>query len=208
MFNNKKTVSPIALHLISQRAEETTLDNPITWKEFTKAINGLKNNKSPGANNIPAEAFKAMNNHNRTTAFNFINSFWDNTSDFPEWHEGRGVPIQKVPHPDNPNQYRIINLMDVGSKIFSRILTARAYKLLNKHGTKYQFGATPNNGCQDGNFTLKTFLHLRCQHNLETYVVFADLVTAHSSLKSSKNTARLPNSDQPSADSTQNSKSH
>ena len=32
--------------------------------------------------------------------------------------------------------------------------------------------------CQDGNFTLKTLVHLRRQHNQETYVVFADLVKA------------------------------
>ena len=68
--------------------------------------------------------------------------------------------------------------MDVGSKIFSRILTARLYKLLEQQGTKYQFGATPESGCQDANYTLKTLLHLRRQHNLETFVVFADLVKA------------------------------
>ena len=68
--------------------------------------------------------------------------------------------------------------MDVGSKIFSRVLTARLYKLLHLHGTKYQFGATPNSGCQDANYTLKTLLHLRRQHNLETFVVFADLAKA------------------------------
>ena len=178
LFNNKKVVSPDALDLIDQRNTETDLDNPITWKEFTKAINGLKNNKSPGSNEIPAEAFKAMNNKNRNHIFSFINAFWNNTADYPEWHAGLGIPVQKVAKPTNPNQYRIVNLMDVASKIFSRILTARLYKLLHIHGTKYQFGATPNAGCQDANYTLKTLLHLRRQHNKETFVVFADLVKA------------------------------
>lgn len=57
-------------------------------------------------------------------------------------------------------------------------MTTRAYILLDKHGTKYQFGATPKAGCQDGNFVLRTATHLRRQHNLETYVIFADLVKA------------------------------
>ena len=166
------------MDLIDQRETESDLDRPITWKEFTKAINGLKNNKSPGANEIPAEAFKAMNNENRNYVYSFINAFWNNETDYPEWHCGQGVPVQKVSHPSNPNQYRIVNLMDVGSKIFSRILTARLYKLLELHGTKYQFGATPQSGCQDANYTLKTLLHLRRQHNLGTFVVFADLVKA------------------------------
>jgi len=51
--------------------------------------------------------------------------------------------------------------------------------LLAKHGIKLQFGATPGVGCQDGLFTLKTLLHQRQQHNLESYVIFADLVKAY-----------------------------
>jgi hypothetical protein len=69
--------------------------------------------------------------------------------------------------------------MDVCSKIFSRILCACSYKLLEKHGAKHQYGATPNCGCQDRNFTLKSILHLRQQHNQDTYVGFADLVKAN-----------------------------
>ena len=36
----------------------------------------------------------------------------------------------------------------------------------------------PKSGCQDGNFTLKSLLHLRRQHSLESYVLFADLAKA------------------------------
>ena len=64
IFNNHKIVSPEALDFITQRERMTKLDNQITWKEFMKAIAGLKNNKSPGLNGIPAEAFKAMDKHN------------------------------------------------------------------------------------------------------------------------------------------------
>ncbi|KAL7507621.1 hypothetical protein ACHAXN_005486, partial [Cyclotella atomus] len=34
-------------------------------------------------------------------------------------------------------------------------------------------------GCQEGNFTLKTLLHLRRQHNLPSFVAFIDLVKAY-----------------------------
>jgi len=79
----------------------------------------------------------------------------------------------------NPNKWRGINLMDVSSKIFSKILSNRLYKILSVHGTKCQFGATPKVGCQDGSFTLKTLLNLRRIHNLDTYVAFVDLVKAY-----------------------------
>jgi len=44
---------------------------------------------------------------------------------------------------------------------------------------KTQFGTTPKVGCQDANFTLKTLLHLRRQHNLESFTTFVDLVKAY-----------------------------
>jgi hypothetical protein len=154
------------------------LDGPITMDEVKKAISQLKNSKSPGANGIPAEAFKALNNDNLQIIHGYICDFWNGNSDYEEWHTGQGTSIPKTMNPDDPNKFRIINLMDVCSKIFSRILTARSYQILDKHGTKYQFGATPKVGCQDGNFTLKTLLHLRHQHDLESSVVFADLVKA------------------------------
>ena len=69
--------------------------------------------------------------------------------------------------------------MDVSSKLFSKIMTTRAQSLMTKYGTTYQFGATPNVGCQDGSLVLHTATQLRHQHNLETYVVFADLVKAY-----------------------------
>jgi hypothetical protein len=49
LFNNKKLVSADALDLISERPIETELDNNISWKEFTKAISGLKttNHREP-----------------------------------------------------------------------------------------------------------------------------------------------------------------
>ncbi|KAL7523370.1 hypothetical protein ACHAWF_001608 [Thalassiosira exigua] len=154
------------------------LQEPITRKELKKAVNELKNDKSPGLNGIPGEAFKAMNKANLQKVFDFITDFWGGEVGYEEWHEGQGVPVPKIPDPENPNKYRIVNLMDVCSEILSKILTNRAYQILQRHGTKYQFGATPEMGCQDGAFVQKSLLHLRRQHNLDTFVVFADLVKA------------------------------
>jgi hypothetical protein len=49
-------------------------------------------------------------------------------------------------------------LMDMCSKVFSSMMTARAFTLLDKHGTQFQFGGTPGIGCRDGLFTLKALL--------------------------------------------------
>jgi hypothetical protein len=50
---------------------------------------------------------------------------------------------------------------------------------LDKHGTRFQFGRTPEIGCRDGLFTLKALLNARYNHNLTSYVGFVDLVKAY-----------------------------
>jgi hypothetical protein len=70
-------------------------------------------------------------------------------------------------------------LMDMCSKVFSSIMRVRAFKLLDKHGTRFQFGGTPELGCRDGLFTLKALLNARRNHNLASYVGFFDLVKAY-----------------------------
>ncbi len=70
-------------------------------------------------------------------------------------------------------------LMDMCSKIFSSIMTVRAFQLLDKHGTQFQFGGTPGLGCRDGLFTLKALPNTRRNHDLTSYVGFVDLVKAY-----------------------------
>ena len=70
-------------------------------------------------------------------------------------------------------------LMDMCSKVFSSVMTARAFSLLDKHGTRFQFGGTPEIGCRDGLFTLKALLNNRHNHDLTSYVGFVDLVKAY-----------------------------
>jgi hypothetical protein len=57
-------------------------------------------------------------------------------------------------------------LMDMCSKIFSLIITACAFQLLDKHGTRFLFGSTLELGCRDGLFTLKALLNAQQNHDL------------------------------------------
>jgi hypothetical protein len=71
-----------------------------------------------------------------------------------------------------------VMLIDVCSKILGSVMNARAFKLLTKHGTWFQFGGTPELGCCDGLFVLKTMLNTQKNHNLPSYVSFVNLVKA------------------------------
>jgi hypothetical protein len=70
-------------------------------------------------------------------------------------------------------------LMDVCSKIFSSVMNGREFKLLEKHGTQFQYGGMSELGCRDGLFVLKTLLTKQKNHNLPSYVAFVNLVKAY-----------------------------
>jgi hypothetical protein len=58
-------------------------------------------------------------------------------------------------------------------------MNARAFKLLAAHGMRFQFIGTPELGCHDGLFVLKTMLNMQKNHNLPSYIGFVDLVKAY-----------------------------
>ena len=166
------------LELIKQCETLHELDAAINWDEFMGAVNSLKNEKAPGLNGVPPEAFKAMDDECKRYIFGYINKYWDNKKDCEGWHNSQCVLVPKSGDISNPNKWRGVMLMDVMSKILIRVMHERAFKILDKHGTKFQFGGTPKLGCQDDLFTLKSILNTRKNHDLPSFVAFFYLVKA------------------------------
>ena len=152
------------------------LDQPISWDEIKKATTNLANDKAPGLNGVPPNAFKALNDANISWLLLLYNQFWHSQSDFDKWHEVQVVPVPKKGDTTDPNKWRGVNLMDIGNKIYISIMCGQLFKIIRKHGVKCQFGSTPGVGYQYGTFTIKTLLHLRHNQNLPTCVAFTDLV--------------------------------
>ncbi|KAL7535106.1 hypothetical protein ACHAWF_005059 [Thalassiosira exigua] len=111
--------------------------------------------------------------------YNLVVDFWEG-EDYESWHSGLLKIIPKAGKDEtDPNNFRGINLMNVVSKVMSRILNEILFSILNVHGTKLQFGDSPIVGCREGIFTLKTMLHMRRNHGLLMHVAFIDLAKAH-----------------------------
>ena len=155
VYRNHPPVYWTVLNKLPQQYLMPGLDTLISWEEFKQAITKLSNGKSPGLNDVPPDAFKALDDQNLLTLMNFFNSYWIEESKFIEWHEGQLLPVPKSGDRSDPNKWRGVTLMYIGSKIFSSILCTRLFKTIIKHGVKYQFGSTPGVGCQDGSFTIK-----------------------------------------------------
>ena len=120
-----------------------------------------------------------MNTATQRRVHEYVAAFFEGDTDYEGWHASQCVPVPKSGNLSDPNKWRGVMLMDVCSKIFSSIMNGRAFRLLNLHGTRFQFGGTPTLGCQDGLFTLKTLLNAHKNHDLPSFVAFVDLVKAY-----------------------------
>jgi hypothetical protein len=89
------------------------------------------------------------------------------------------IPVPKKGDLSDPNKWQEIMLMDMCSKLFSLVMRARTFTLLDKHGTRFQFGGTPGVGCRDGLFALKALLNAWHNHDLASYAGFVNLVKAY-----------------------------
>jgi hypothetical protein len=135
VLNNLRPVDDSVLELINQKPCHTAIDTPITFREVKGAINKLKKGKAPGLNGIPPEALKAMDDAPRRTVHKHVSDFFEGKTDHEAWQKSQCVPVPKKGDLSDPNKWHGIMLMDMCSKVFSSNMTARAFQLLDKHGT-------------------------------------------------------------------------
>ena len=119
VLNNHKPTDREVVNDIDLLEVMREIDVPPSWAKFICAATEFTNNKAPGINGIPPNAFKSMNEENLQHHFDFITEFWEDRVDFVEWHEGQVVPVPKIGDLSDPNKWRGVNLMDIGAKVFS-----------------------------------------------------------------------------------------
>ena len=60
VFNNYRPIDWPVLYKIKQREVMDKLDQPISWYEIKKSTTKLVNDKSPGLNDVPTNAFRYL----------------------------------------------------------------------------------------------------------------------------------------------------
>ena len=75
VYRNHRPVYWSALQGLLQQTSMLELGTLISWEEVKQALTNLSNEKSPGLNDVPADAFKALDNQNLLTLLDFFNSY-------------------------------------------------------------------------------------------------------------------------------------
>ena len=150
--------------------------------EITRAINTLKNNKSPGPDHIPAEALKAGLETSTQLLYNLIGKIWTEEDIPQDWKEGHLVKLPKKGDLSICDNYRGIMLLSVPGKVLNRILLERMKKAVDQELRDNQAGFRQNRSCADQIATLRIIIEQSLEFNSSLYTVFIDFQKAFDSL--------------------------
>jgi hypothetical protein len=105
--------------------EDSPCDNQITWEEFNKGIDRLRNKKSPGKGDIPSEALKHLPEAMKRALLHLVNMMWSLSVTPTEWNTSIMKLLHKTGSRLNIKNYRPITLLTSLFKMWEGILESR-----------------------------------------------------------------------------------
>ena len=156
------------------------LKEEITFFEVERAVNKLKNNKSPGCDNINAELLK----YGPTIVFDIIANILNKaaeTGDKPiEISLGHLVPLPKPGKPKGPvKNLRPIILLSVLRKVLAIIIVNRTFETIRKEIKVTQAAYSPGRSTTELVFTFKTLIEQAvCAEDLTVHLLLLDMSRA------------------------------
>ena len=157
------------------------LDVSISQEEILKAISKLKNNKSPGLDNITNNMLKSGQQRLLPCLKKLFNSCLTSGNYPTIWEEGYVVPIYKANNTADPNNYRGITVTAAIGKLFNSVLNYRldAFLRNNELIRESQIGFTKKARTTYHLFVLKCILDEYCsERNGRVYACFVDFQKA------------------------------
>ena len=156
------------------------LNKNFTLEEVEYAINGLKNNKSPGVDSIPAEFVKFCKNR-LSVELHLIFNYFLEKREFPKsWAEGLKSAIFKSGLRNNPSNYRGITILGIFAKIFEKLVSNR-FEFANEAFAKVDSkngGFLKGKRTTDNLFFLNGLVKRQLNLNKTLYVCFVDFSKA------------------------------
>ena len=153
-----------------------------TKVEIKNAIMSLKNGKSAGPDEVPAEALKVDIMSSVNMLHSLFSRIWDEEQVPAEWREGLLVKLPKKGDLSNCNNYRGIMLLSTAGKVFNRIVLERMRDVVDAKLREEQAGFRKNRSCTDQIATLRIILEQSLEWNSPLYINFIDYEKAFDSI--------------------------
>jgi hypothetical protein len=179
---NQNLIDQIQIPTLSV-TEEYRQNMPISVDEVRKALKQMKLRKAPGSDEITADILKAGGEPVIQWLFKFFTEIWENEQMVKEWNMTTLIKLYKNKGDRKIcDNYRGIALLNITSKLFSRVILNRIQDLINCQLLEIQSGFRPNRSTMDQIFTLKMTMEKRREFNKPLFMCFIDITKAYDSV--------------------------
>ena len=142
--------------------------------EVKKALHSLRNNKSPGYNEIPVELLNITGKCGVKLMHKICIKIWEQ-SEWPEdWSTSVSVTLPKKGDIMKCKNNRTIALICHASKIILKIMALRMKVKLKEEIADEQAGFIPEKGTRNQIMNLKLIIEKHREHNKPLYICFID----------------------------------
>ena len=142
--------------------------------EVKTAIKTLRNNKSPGRDNIPSEIWKMGGEILENRLYRLTRMIWKEERTPEDWEEGIIVPLHKKGDRLICKNYRGISLWSTAYKIFTRILYNRMSVYSEAIVGEYHAGFRKRRSTTDQLFTIRQITEKDWEFNRYAVHTFID----------------------------------
>lgn len=147
---------------------------PILRVEFDRAVQELKNNKTPGIDGIPSEVIKSLHQDTLDKIFSMMQDMY-NMGEIPSsFTKTQIVTIPKKAATRKCEEHRTISLISHASKILIKILYRRIEQAIEENLTEDQFGFRRNTGTKEAILALRLIIEKMIGKGKELYIAFID----------------------------------
>jgi hypothetical protein len=151
--------------------------------EVEIAIAKLKQYKSSGIDQIPAELIQAGREMLLSAIHKLINSIWNKEELPDQWKEYIIVPVHKRGDKTDCNNYRGISLLSTSYKILSNILLSRLSPYVDEVTGDHQCGFRRNRSTTDQILCIRQILGEKWEYNETVHQLFMDFKKAYDSVR-------------------------
>lgn len=156
--------------------------DPPNKEELIEAIESLKNNKSPGIDQITGELLKADVNVTTEILLPLFEKIWKEEKFPKDWQTGVIVKIPKKGDLKLCNNWRGITLLSTVNKLFSKIILNRIVNTIDDGLRKEQNGFRRGRSCIDLINTLRIITEQATEQQSLLYLVYIDFEKAFDSI--------------------------
>ena len=135
---------------------EVTSGTSIMKEEIQKALKSMKGGKATGTDELPAEALKALDEHNIEIITSLCNIIYNSGMIPTEMKHSVFITLPKKPKAMICTEFRTISLISHVTKLLLKIIQQRMANKIDKEVSRLQSGFRPGTGTREGMFNLWT----------------------------------------------------